>query len=122
MERFSARVQYDDWRGQAAADNSSGAGIRDLLRQRKLIHDGQFVVGLDFSALERAFVHVTAILIDAENYEAAAQALAAAGDPIKVRKVTVDLSVNEFFTLFKRFHITLSPKGLDIVGCDISAD
>ncbi len=114
-DHFSASVQYNDWKGTAAADNSDHRGIHDYLAEKALITDNEFLLSVTFYRSE-GFVRIGAFLLkDADKYETAAAALADMPDPIPVRRVDVEISTDEFMELFKRFNVVLCWK-LNIEG------
>lgn len=121
MTTFRASVQYDDWEGTAAADDADRNAIRDLLRGSGDLSDGEFLVGIELwlgemhgNELERPFVH--ALIVDADNYEAAERKFEETEDPLPLKRVELDLSMEEFLLLFKRFAVSLVWKGLDLTG------
>jgi hypothetical protein len=118
---FHASVQYGDWEGGSAADGADKNDIGDLMRQRGLLRDGEFIVGV------RAFFgenhggkvrgpHVEALVVSGGDYDSVKTMLAATPDPLPLRKVEVDMTPEEFFGLFKRFDLTISRRGLDLLG------
>ena len=124
MDTFQASAQYYDWKGDVAADNADMQGIRDLMKERGLLSDNEFLVGvylwlgeMDGSKLERPFVY--AYVIDADKYENAEKTLKETSGPLRVKKVDLDLSMEEFLLLFKRFSLAISLKGLDLMGREL---
>ncbi len=59
---------------------------------------------------------VRALVVDAENYEAAEQKLDTTMDSLPVKMIEMDLSMEEFLLLFKRFAVSMSWQGLDLTG------
>lgn len=126
MQTFIASVQYSDWKGTAAADNADRNDIRKLLRERGVLSDDEFLVGIELWLGE---MHgdkvkppsVGALIIDAENFEAAERILDETDDPLPVKRVDLELSMEEFLLLFKRFAVSLSWRGLDLTGRDYVA-
>lgn len=122
MQHFTASVQYGDWNGTAAADNADGTEITDLLRSRKLLQEGEFVVGV------RAFIgenhpgkvrdpYVEVLIAAAGDYDTVQTMLAATPDALVLKSVTVNnLTLIEFFGLFKRLEIAIARSGLDLPG------
>jgi hypothetical protein len=43
-------------------------------------------------------------------------------DPIRVRRVDVELTLEEFFSLFKRFNVVLSRRGLSLIDREYQWD
>jgi hypothetical protein len=121
MQRLKASVQYGDWEGTAAADNADHRSIHDLLREKGMIFEDEFPVGLEFYIGENhngevQEPYLSVLLLDRPNYDTVAEEVKATTGPLTFRKVRVDLTLNEFLGLFKRFSVTLSLRGLDIAG------
>lgn len=112
IETFNAGVQYDDLKGSAAADRADDGDAASFLEERRLIRKGEFLVGIE------AYVG-TSTIRSGEDVKVSATFLivetSTAGDaykhPVRARKVSLELSPNEFFSLFKRFNVTLSNGG-----------
>ncbi|MGH9560314.1 MAG: hypothetical protein ACRD3S_02570 [Terracidiphilus sp.] len=128
MPEFIANVQYGDWVGQCKADDADfGNGpLRDVLRQRQLIEDGEFVVGFktwngENNARGLAPVYLTVVVIPAANYDEAVAYLAQR--PIQAREIELELSVDEFAGLFKRFSVAMAWRGMEqILGSEYEND
>ncbi|MCZ6610048.1 MAG: hypothetical protein O7A66_08615 [Alphaproteobacteria bacterium] len=121
METFQANVQYNDWKGTAAADNADQNDIRKLLNERGMISDDEFLIGIDLwlgemHGQELAGPGAYALIIDAKDYREAERKLNEAHDPLSFKRVRLDLSMEEFLLLFKRFAVSLSWKGFDLTG------
>jgi hypothetical protein len=116
---FQATSQYDDWKGTASADDSNPGGLRSLLRDRHLISDDEFAVGMEVwigenHAGQVAPAYVRVLAIRAADFEQAQSKLAAG--PVVVRKIDHELSLEEFIGLFKRVSIKLAWRGLPLSG------
>lgn len=122
MTRFSAHVQYDDWKGTAAADDSGNKDIRAFARENGLLEAGEFLVGFEIyvgeslTATERHF-SARAFVIEAGNHEGAVRQVTAK-HPVEVFARDLPLTPDQFFSLFKRFSVTLTQRGLDLEGRD----
>jgi hypothetical protein len=122
MTRFSAHVQYDDWKGTAAADDSGDKDIRDFARENGLLGEDEFLVGFEIylgeslSATERYF-SARAFVVEAGDHEGAVREVTA-NDPVEVFARDLTLTPDQFFALFKRFSVTLTQRGLDLEGRD----
>ena len=121
METFRASVQYNDWKGTAAADDADQNSIRKLLRERGALSDDDFLIGIELwlgemhgDEVERP--SVSALIIDAEDFEEAKRLLNETGDPLPVKRVELELSMEEFLLLFKRFAVSLSWQDFDLTG------
>ena len=118
--KFTAGVQYDDWRGSAAADGADQADIHKFLEGKKLINTGEFVVGIE--------LYVGAPGIDGDPYVGASAFVVKGADhgaalsemgrgKFDARKIDLETeTLNDFFRLFKRFNIKIMKKGLNLDG------
>ncbi|AUZ57770.1 hypothetical protein PRJ_1149 [Pseudomonas sp. XWY-1] len=77
--------------------------------------DHEFLVGIDFSVGENHGVHrdpvyVTFLVFEAKGYDTVVGHITAlpADEPVDVRRVSVEMPLVDFFSLFKRFNVTLS--------------
>jgi hypothetical protein len=116
MPRFSANVQYDDWKGTAAADDADARAIRKYLRENGFLNDGEFLVGFELYSGESHFA-VRAFIVDADDFEGAVKEIAQ-NPPVHTSIRELPLSRDQFFEMFKRFNIVLTQKGLDLDGVD----
>lgn len=117
QENFHASVQYGDFKGTAAADRRDHGSISKYLESQGLINEGEFLVGIEaYSSelMDRAQVtdvSVTALVTKYEGYDDV-QAAVDSGNPLKVRKIRFDMTLVDFFSLFKRFQISISNHGM----------
>ncbi|AVO58346.1 hypothetical protein [Pseudomonas chlororaphis] len=116
VETLLASTQYSDLKGGAAADRADNGGPSEWLRQNGHITDDEFVVGIDFSVGENHGVHrdpvyVSFLIVETRGFDNVAAHIAAlpADEPVEVRNVSVDMALVDFFALFKRFNVTLTP-------------
>ena len=113
---FTATAQYNDFNGTVAADRSDQHDIHKLLEEKGLVTDNEFLLSVQFYSSE-GFVRCIAILLkDADRYETVVTALEKIPDPIPVKQVDLQLTPDEFLTLFKRFDVVLNHKGLPLEG------
>ncbi|WP_313140347.1 hypothetical protein [Stenotrophomonas sp.] len=117
-DTFRAAVQYDDLTGSSAADRADKSDATDWLKARGLMGEDEFLVGYDvhvspvlFGAGNNVAISTTFLLAKAQGLDNFAEVVKASG-PIPLRRVQQDLTPNEFFSLFKRFNITLSSGGV----------
>jgi len=123
---FEASTSYCDWEGTVSADDGDEFHIRKILRDRNLIGDNDFLIGLELYVGEnhkgvakapfvRAFV-----LADEEvqlhNYDNVKDFLEKKSGPISVRAVDLKLDLPELIGLFKRFSVVLTWRGLDLTS------
>lgn len=121
MDRvFTAGVQYNDWKGSAAADGADKNDIRKFLEDKKLLRDGEHVVGIELfvGSVDKdgnPYVGASAFVLQADRFETAVAA--AAQNDLEVRKIDLETgTLNEFFRLFKRFNVKITQKGLNLDG------
>ena len=114
MPRFSAHVQYDDWKGTAAADDADATAIRKYLRDNGLLNDREFVVGFEVYSGQSHFA-VRAFIIEAGDYDGAVKEITQ-NQPVETTIRELPLTRDQFFELFKRVSIVLTQKGLNLNG------
>jgi len=114
---FKASVQYNDLLGSAAADRADMEDAGHWLQSQGLIKDGEFLVGIQVyvsSALitegDEITLMTSFILVGADNFDSAVKSMKNVA-VVRARKVSHDFSSTEFFSLFKRFNVTLSSGG-----------
>lgn len=113
-QTFCASTQHGDWLGTSAAD---GAAIRKWVEDQGLVNEGEFVLGLEMCSGESHGVHkdpvnLNILLAQPGDHDNIKLMLDATKGPVLVRRVSVELSLLEFFGLFKRFSIKLSSHGM----------
>lgn len=116
METFKASVQYNDLKGSAAADRADMTDAAKWLKDNGLITD-EFVVGISMWAGENHEAHqdpvsVKFLVSGLNGYKNIPEMLQASREPIRVKEISVDMNITDFFALFKRLEITLSNGGL----------
>jgi hypothetical protein len=126
-QRFKAGVQYGDWEGTAAADDADQIAIRQFLTQRGLLHDEQFVIGIEVLIGENHAgrvkpPYINVLVVDKPAYENVQELLTKPG-PVEVKVITLeeDLSLEQFIGLFKRFSIAISRRGLNFTNREYDA-
>jgi hypothetical protein len=126
QENFHASVQYNDFKGTAAADRHDMTDIGSYLDSLGLLKEGEFLIGVEVYARELmghaqvTHVDMTALVTRCEGFDDV-QTAVDSGTPLQVRKIRVEIPLVEFFTLFKRFQISLSVNGM-IDNRDIAVD
>lgn len=116
-QKFCAAVQYGDFKGTAAADKSDNHDLRKYLESKNLINEGEFLVGVEMYSGEvhgpeqNKPVHVTVLLTKLDKFETVKAAIES-GKPLNVREVRFELSLSQFFGMFKRFEICISNAGM----------
>jgi len=118
---FKASTQYGDWEGTAKADNAHDS-LHEFLEKKNLMKHGDFLVAASLWSSERS-IHLHAFVYDqgGDEYENVKKALAATNEPIPVRDISLELSLEEFLRLFKIFEVVLTWHGLGIEKREFSA-
>ncbi len=117
-DNFSASAQYNDFKGSAAADHADLSAAGDWLKKAGVINHGELLVGYEMYVSPGLSVASGTITISTSFLLATTDGLDAfaervkSGEDISLRKVSRDLSPVEFFSLFKRFNVTLSSNGI----------
>jgi hypothetical protein len=112
--RFRAEVQYQDWEGTAAADEHQGHGLQEFLAGKQLMVDQETLVATSLGFIE-GYVYVHAFVVNRGDFESA-KALIEHAEPIPVRRIDLDMSMQEFFWHFKRFDVVLTWNSLHLTG------
>jgi len=115
MEKFKSSVQYNDLSGTIAADKADLSGPSDFLKKKKLIKEDEHLIGVTMWAGENHGVHkdpVNVKFIVSKLYGHDNIPRMIATNDIKVRIVQFDMTVKDFFSLFKRISLTLSHDGI----------
>ncbi|MDW9583461.1 hypothetical protein GOB17_28100 [Sinorhizobium meliloti] len=115
-EVFTAGVQYNDWKGTAAADGSDHLSLQTFFRERG-VPDGAFVVAVRAYYMPSApgKLSVRAVYADGDGFDSVNDQIQSA-DTLRFKESDIELTFDEFFSLFKRFNIVLSQKGLGLDG------
>jgi hypothetical protein len=126
MESFKSRTQYGDWHGTVSADNidPSNLSASRYLREKGFIDDNEFLIAMEIFVGEthqhedvpKPYVHAF-VLEGVGKYEDAQkrlEELAKKGEPIPVRQINLDMSILEFFGMFKRFSVMLTWQDLPL--------
>lgn len=113
QETFKAGTQYGDYRGTVAADDADLSTLMFAMRSKLGIAEDQYIVGYSFEANYESrtsdieSISVTLYLNSNDYVEEKITNF----ETINVIKVKGDISLAEFFGLFKQFEICLSKKG-----------
>lgn len=121
MGRFRAGVQYDDWRGTAAADSAFDLDLAEYLKMHGHMSNREVVVGVDVWVGENhggpsVAPNITAFIADRDSFDTVKAMIENTPDPLDFRRVDLEISFEEFFGLFKRFDIVITRKGLELEG------
>ncbi|WP_312404012.1 hypothetical protein [Pseudomonas rhodesiae] len=124
-ERFRAHVQYDDFKGTAAADRHDNRNISHYLEEKGLLKEDELVIGIEMWSgevhenFQNAPVYVSVLVSSGGRYDTIHEEVIS-GQPVHVRKIRLEMPLNEFFGLFKRFAIAIS--GFDLTDREIAFD
>lgn len=117
-DTFKASVQYNDLTGSSAADRADMSDATTWLKAKGLINNNELLVGYEIyvspllSGTSGSVTISTTFLLAATGDVGSFAEDVRGGGTIKLRKVVQDLSPEVFFSLFKRFSLTLSSGGL----------
>lgn len=118
MLTLKASVQYDDWNGTVAADDADQRSFFHLLKEKKAMRDDEYPIAIDLYIAENHGGKVqqpiiSALLMKSKGFDEAKSEIAKAGK-LKLRRVDVEISLNDYMGLFKRFNVVLTRKGLGL--------
>lgn len=115
-EEFTASVQYDDWKGTAAADGSDHISLHTFFRERG-VPEGGFVVAVRSYYLPSSpgKMHVRAVYADGDGFDSVNEQIQSA-DKLRLKELDLELTFEEYFSLFKRYNVVLTSKGLGLDG------
>ena len=106
MNKLNASTQYNDWQGSVAFDDADFSSITDVAQKRKVINSGERVFGLTASYLSVSNEFSVTLHYTDKSFDD----LKAAG--IELQTAELDLSVSDFFSVFKRANFAFSRKGI----------
>jgi len=116
--RFKAQVQYQDWEGTAAADERHGYELQEFLEGKQLMVDQETLVATSVGFIE-GDVYVHAYVVKRSDFESAKALIDHAvehAEPIPVRRIDLEMTLQEFFSHFKRFDVVLTWNRLGLTG------
>ncbi|WP_026619120.1 hypothetical protein M728_000781 [Ensifer sp. WSM1721] len=115
-EVFTAGVQYNDLKGTAAADEADNTSIQTFFRG-KGIPDNGFVVALRayYLSSDPGKIGVRAVYADGDGFDSVNDQIQST-ENLAFKELDIDLPLAEFFSLFKRFNVVLTSKGLGLDG------
>ena len=119
MPYFKASVQYQDYEGTSAADNADQNDLADYLKKKGLMTSNQTILAASLWVGENhggklGSTSVSAYLFDKPSHDTVKDELDSMSGPIPVRKVDVEVTIEEFIGFFKRFNVLLTRKGFDL--------
>lgn len=111
--KFKANVEYNDYIGTIAADDRDTSSVQLFVRNKLGLNNIERIVGFEFSPFYD-LISDKIILINMYVYiciEENIETLIKEKKVIPVKKAHIEISINEFFSLFKRLDIFLSKNG-----------
>ncbi|MCY0094596.1 hypothetical protein [Hoeflea ulvae] len=110
--KFRASVQYNDFRGTAAADRGDNNDLLSHFRDQGYVSEKDVLVAIEFWSGENHSgpvkeMSVTLTVADIQNHTTLDDFLADPKRP-SLRSVHVDMTNDEFFGFFKRFNVVLT--------------
>ena len=122
MGNFTASVQYNDFKGTAAADAADGThDLQHFLKANGLMHDDEFLIAASMNigeshAGKMGSAYIQAYLFDAagNEHDKVKAALDATEDPIQVRQVKIEVTAEQFICFFKRLEVMLTRPSLNL--------
>ncbi|WP_122551098.1 hypothetical protein [Pseudomonas viridiflava] len=120
---FKANVQYDDYKGTAAADDSDNHTVDDYMVLHGLKSKDERIIGLKMWSgevkgdLQNQPVGVTAYLVESPGFDEVRIALDGQ-NVVPVKEVRFEISLEQFFGLFKRFEIAIT-RYEDFIGREL---
>lgn len=108
MSIFTASVQYNDYKGTAAADRSDTLALADYLRKHGVAKDEESVVGLRlaFGGNHGHEVNPGVVVYLREG---------SFDDPsAHIRAIEIIMETSKLFSFFKRFDLVLTQKGVTL--------
>jgi hypothetical protein len=122
MKRLVASTQYGDWKGSVRADDSGfRESLGQLLVEKKLVNEGEHLIAASLWVGENhgKKLGMAYLFTGLEGYPNIQVALETISGAIPVRIVKLNMSLSDFFLLFKRFSILLTRGAIDLNGREI---
>ncbi|MNS43417.1 hypothetical protein D3C72_758190 [compost metagenome] len=112
IETFNAGVRYNDFLGTIAADDADLKTLQVTIRNKLGLPETERIIGYQFTASYAGTRKIQSISLDAySSSDPNVSDQIKSGETITVKKTSSDLTVEEFFALFKSFNICLSNSG-----------
>ena len=115
--KFKATVQYGDFKGSVAADGADREHPRVWLKNKKLMRDDEYLLGIELDVGENHGSHkdpvrVSFLFTTLDDHPNIISKLNDSEDPVIVRKIVEEMNISDFFGLFKRFSINLASNAI----------
>ncbi len=108
-EGFVANVQYDDWKGTVAADDYVKEDIRSWLQKEGKLGEDDVVCGIQYYRVEKS-ASLSVFIFEGQGGRNMNDARLE-GKPIPLKKLSLELSFQDFLQKFKRLDVRLSFHG-----------
>ena len=124
MRLLTASTQYDDWKGTVAADNADIAKeIDSVFESTGKVTDDDFLVAFEFFAGENS-VHLFGYYHPKSNsaggwIPSLKKDFEEKSGAIPLKRVQAKLTLEEFFSYFKRFSVVLAQDDIGIIGREV---
>lgn len=104
-------IQYNDYKGEAAADNSDVLSVSRWLKEEGHLGEDESVVGISMSVGENQGKHedpvyVRFLVLNYDEYQSVIRK-----NPIPVKVIDLEMAIADFLALFKRFEVAISDNG-----------
>lgn len=116
-ERFVANVQYDDWKGTVVADDYVREDIREWLQNEGKLGKNDLLCGIQYHWVETS-ASLSVFIFEGHGGRKLNDARRG-GKPIPLKKLVLELSLQDFLQKFKRLDLRLSLHG-SIEGQEIT--
>ena len=114
MTTFDAAVQYDDFKGTIAVDESDNYRIHTMLTERELVKADEIVVGFRIGAGS-----VGSGSVDSVSFVVYLSATTFDRGVSRIRAIDIQMSPGEALSYFKRFDLVAVRKDLDVSGAEV---
>lgn len=114
-EKFVARTRYGDWKGTIAVDNHAGrTDIRSWLEQEGQLDKNDFVCGIEihgeYPGGGYGDPRISVLIFEVKNGRILKDAVED-GEEIPLKRLDLNMSLQDFLSKFKRLDIKLSAGG-----------
>lgn len=106
MDKLIASTQYNDWKGNAAFDDADVSGLTDYAKKAGKIQDGDVIFGVEASYLSVSNEFSIQIHYSNQSFDDMSK------NGGELSKADFELSLDDFFALFKRVSLAISRKGI----------
>jgi len=105
MDKLIASTQYNDWKGTAAFDDGDFSGLTDYAKKLGKIKNGDVIFGVEANYLSVSNEFSIQIHYSDQSFDDMTK------NGGELSKADFELSLADFFALFKRASLAISRKG-----------